>query len=96
MKNVITEQTRFTITQTKYEETAGMQKGHSVTRNLIKLYDNGVFIKEFTNSSFSVMIAVLINKDNSFSESKVCINENSVKRTWFWSYRKENRFILIK
>tara|TARA_R110000824_G_scaffold38712_3_gene117979 strand:- start:287 stop:577 length:291 start_codon:yes stop_codon:yes gene_type:complete len=96
MKNVITDQTRFTVTQTNYEETAGMVKGFSRTRNLIKLYDNGVFVKEFTNAKFDVMVAVLISEDNSFTEAKVCINENAVKRTYFWSYRKQNRFILIK
>ena len=93
---VVTEQNRFTITQTEYKETAGMQKGFFRIRNLIKLYDNGVLVKEFTNQQMNVMVLIFMhNETNKICDTKVCTNENSIKTAWFWSFRKTRKLILI-
>jgi hypothetical protein len=93
---VVTEQNRFTITQTEYKETAGMQKGFFRIRNLIKLYDNGVLVKEFTNQQMNVMVLIFMNDStNEICDTKVCTNENSIKTAWFWSLRKTRKLKLI-
>jgi hypothetical protein len=98
MKNVITNQTRFTVKHTKFEDTTGMKKGFSTTRSLIKIYDGGVLINEITRSDFKVVVAVYVSdKENigEVSDVKVCRNENGVKNTWFWGLRKKGSLTII-
>ena len=92
MKFTITEQSRFTVKHTTYEETKGMQKGYSITRSLIKVYDNKKLIGEFTNEDFELIVAIFVSGDVTI---KICKNENSVKRAWFWKFRKNDDLIVI-
>lgn len=94
MKNVTTSQTRFTATQTNYEDSTGMMKGYTRTKNLIKIYDNGTLIKEFINSNFDAL-TVIFCVDNNVSDIKICKNEKSIKTKWFWTSRKDESAELI-
>ena len=91
---------RFTIKHTSYEETAGMIKGKSQTRSLIKVYDNKVLIEEFTRLDVEVWICICVGgvaSDGSEALSLDCKkSEQATKSTSAWKERKnKNRQCFI-
>ena len=95
MKNLqsIESQTRFTIEHTKFEDTSGMQKGHSVTKSLIKVLDNDVLTKEFTRFDSEVWVTICVGGLTSDGQEGVSIeckkSEKATRSTAAWSNRKK-------
>jgi len=96
MKNIKTLSDRFTVIHTQYNETAGMQKGQSTTRSLIKIYDNGNLLEEYTRSERQVWIC--ISAGGFTGEGKPAISldckksEKATKSTSAWSNRKKEGY----
>lgn len=96
MKNIKTTSERFTVIHTSYEETVGMKKGYSTTRSLIKVYDNGNLLEEFTRSERQVWIC--ISAGGVTGEGKPAISldckksEKATKSTSAWSDRKKDGY----
>ena len=92
----ITNQTRFTIKHTKFEDTTGMQKGHSITKSLIKVLDNGVLKQEFTRADAEVWVTICVGGLTREGKEAISIDckksDKATRKTAAWSYRKKEGY----
>tara|TARA_B110000858_G_C17566634_1_gene364915 strand:+ start:58 stop:384 length:327 start_codon:yes stop_codon:yes gene_type:complete len=97
MKNITTNQTKFTVEHSFYNETAGMVKGKFRTRSLIKVLNNGVLVSEFTRE-FPMAWICILDGVNGVVDIECKKSEASIKRTMMWGSRKNSDMdsILIK
>tara|TARA_R110002012_G_scaffold255082_2_gene434608 strand:+ start:914 stop:1222 length:309 start_codon:yes stop_codon:yes gene_type:complete len=96
MKNLISNQERFTVKTKSFEDSTGMQKGRTRTRFSVKVYDNGSFVKEFTREFFESWVTIL-EFENKQLEIECKKSESAVKNSWAWKYRKNedwNSFLI--
>lgn len=99
MKNLNTNQTRFTAVHSTFKDATGMRKGCFRTRHLIKVLDNGVLMQEFTRSEKSAWICIT-TKGDKYPTVECKKTESAIKNSLMWALRKdENRqsiLIIVK
>jgi len=95
-QNLIENQERFTVKTESFEDSKGMQKGKTRTMFLVKIYDNGVFLKEFTREFFESWVTIL-EFENNHLEIECKKSVLAVKNSLAWKYRKNedwNSFLI--